>query len=123
LRKTLSARLHWGWRLLIAFSVLMAALAIATIRTELPPDLRGTLVVQGRISHCEFQPIRGGFFMGVRLDTAGAPYLRLNGARSQRSRYEALCARSPVVRVFYRAQQQLVGPMSFWICDLAEVSR
>ncbi|MBD9480507.1 hypothetical protein [Pseudoxanthomonas sp. PXM02] len=103
--------------------VVIAILMIGAIKTDVPAHLQGSLVIQGRIVDCDFQQIgrRGGdFFMGIRLDEPAAPYLRFNGRRSERSVYEALCARKPTVRVTYHAVKRIIGPVRFWIDDVVE---
>ena len=99
----------------------VAVLFIGIIRVDVPPEFRGTLVAQGRITHCDFERIRGGqFFMGVTLDTPGVPYLRFNAASSERGTYEAMCARRPKVHVTYHAIKRLLGSTSFWIQQIVE---
>ena len=108
----------------LAFAALVAAaLVFGTVKLKVPPHLQGQLLAQGRIEQCEFRRIgRHGdqFFMGVTLHTPGTPYLRFNAPSSERDRYEAMCARKPTVRITYHAIKRLLGPVRFWIQDVAE---
>lgn len=115
---------RWKKYAVACAAAMAAVLAVGAIKVDVPTDLRGTLVAEGRIVHCDFQRIgrRGGeFFMGVTLDTPGVPLLRFNGPSSERSRYEAMCTRQPDVRIAYHAVKRVLGPVRFWIDDLSEV--
>lgn len=101
----------------------MALLFIGIIEIDVPPHLQGELATQGRISDCDFRRLvrhGGEVFVGMTIDTPGAPYLRLQARSEDREKYEAMCARRPLVRVTYHAVQRVFGPVRFWIDRIDE---
>lgn len=103
---------------------LLAVLVVGNIKISVPSELQGTLMAQGRIAHCDFQNIGGRhgseFFLGITLDTPGAPYLRFSTRRAERDRYKKMCSRKPEVEIAYRAVKRVIGPVRFWIEQIEE---
>jgi hypothetical protein len=111
--RTKTARL-----LLVAFALVIGALAIGNIEVELPPELQGMHQIEGQIVTCEFGSLTrhsDKFFLGITFGVPDAPILRANPLIRDRKHYEGLCGQKPRVRVFYTAKKRLLGPTSFWI--------
>ena len=111
-------------KLVLSCGVVAAALLfISIIEVDVPPHLRGELVTQGRVSDCDIRRIGrhgGEIFVGISLATPDAPYLRVQAPSEERDRYEALCARRPVVEITYHAVQRVYGPVRFWVDRIVE---
>ena len=115
---------RWKRYLLVGAICLVAVLVVANTKTNVPAEPQGTLNARGRVSECDFQNIGGRhgsqFFLGITLDTPGTPYLRFNGNRAEREKYEELCSRKPEVKITYRAVQRVIGPLRFWVEQIHE---
>ena len=110
--------------LFVIAGVLAVTLAVGQIKIDPPSELQGGLHVSGKITNCEFdQMLRPSsiFFVGVSLDTAGSPYLRANPKHRERAFYESLCQGRANVNVRYRAVRRLMGPIRYWISDIAPI--
>ena len=109
---------RWKKYTLILAAIGAATLAIGNIRVAVPAKFQGLLVAQGRIAHCDFQRLGrhdSKFYVGITLNAPNTPLLRLNAERSERVRYETMCARKPEVRITYHAVKRVFGPVRFWI--------
>ena len=110
--------------LLLAAALGAIALVVGQIKVDPPTELRGALHVSGRINQCEFKNMRrrsSVFFVGIELDTPGAPCLRANPRHGDRAFYESLCRRKANVNIRYRAVQRVMGPLRFWVDEIVPI--
>jgi hypothetical protein len=112
------SQLAANWKLLALIVAVCGALGVVNIPVAAPVHLQGQLQVSGRLASCEFSSLGRSsryFFVGVRLQQPSAPMIRANPELKRRREWESLCARKPVLHIYYHARKRLVGPVRFWL--------
>ena len=104
------------------FIILIATFAIGLIKTDTPQEFTGTMEITGNIANCVTKELSGStrarpkkYFLGLTLDTAGAPYIRTNPSVNDREYYKNLCSSKATVSIKYTAQNMLTGGLRFWM--------
>ena len=104
--------------------MIVAGMAIGNIEVELPPELRGDRLVEGKVVSCEFGNLTrhsDKFFLGITVSAEGAPYLRMSPLIKDKKRYQELCRTNAEVVVTYKAKKRLIGPVRYWVGEITEL--
>jgi hypothetical protein len=110
--------------LLGAFVLIIGGMAIGNIEVDAPIELQGNHQVTGQIMSCDFGSLTkhsSKFFLGITLSAKDAPYLRVNPLLREKQYYKEMCNSHSLVTVTYAAKNRLVGPIRFWVQEIAAI--